>query len=70
MSRTCDICNKGNLTSYVDGATRMGPWANMCPSCYEKYGVGLGIGRGQLYRLDGDHYVQEKGGSLTGKKFK
>jgi hypothetical protein len=49
----CDFC-KIELTSwtvaaFVDGKTVMGPWALMCPECFEKYGVGLGLGRGQKY---------------------
>ena len=31
----------------VDGKTKMGPWANMCESCFAANGVGLGLGRGQ-----------------------
>lgn len=48
---TCDIhtYEKGdpNVTAHYDGATIMGPWANMCAECFEAYGVGLGTGRGQ-----------------------
>jgi hypothetical protein len=34
------------LAAY-DGKTRMGPWGYMCEECFEKFGVGLGVGRGQ-----------------------
>lgn len=38
----------------VDGRTHQGPWANMCGSCFELLGVGLGLGRGQrLVTRDG-----------------
>ena len=57
----CDLCGKRNLLRYVDGATRMGPWANMCPSCYTKLGVGLGLGKGQMYAWQGDHYQKVQG---------
>jgi len=30
-----------------DGATAMGPWAYMCEPCFDNYGVGLGLGKGQ-----------------------
>ena len=41
----CDICPAGR--AQYDGRTKMGPWANMCESCFKKYGVGLGYGHGQ-----------------------
>jgi len=50
----CDFC-KTNLTkqefppAYVDGKTHLGPWANMCIKCWNLHGVGLGIGKGQIY---------------------
>ena len=62
--KTCDIPACGNLitTEFVDGATRMGPWANMCPSCHMKYGRGCGTGQGQRYRKDKDgHFVKIEG---------
>ena len=49
LSGRCDLCGKVNLPELVDGATRMGPWANMCEPCFRKAGVGLGMGRGQRY---------------------
>jgi hypothetical protein len=41
----CDFC--GAAAKY-DGKTRMGPWAGMCEKDFKTYGVGLGLGRGQL----------------------
>lgn len=46
--KQCDICGT-KADSYVDGKTIYGPWANMCLSCFETKGIGLGTGRGQLY---------------------
>lgn len=40
----CDFCK--NKARY-DGKTSMGPWANMCPICFGKHGIGVGTGRGQ-----------------------
>lgn len=37
---------------FVDGKTKMGPWAMMCLPCHRRYGVGLGTGRGQRYSLE------------------
>lgn len=45
----CDICCKPITESFVDGKTRMGPWAKMCHRCVMTHGVGLGLGRGQRY---------------------
>ena len=48
---TCDICQhddgKPGVTAHYDGATVMGPWANMCRAHFYSHGRGLGTGRGQ-----------------------
>lgn len=54
----CDICKSEVLPVYVDGKTRMGPWANMCPICYAEYGIGLGEGLGQAYKLTNGKYLK------------
>ena len=36
-------------TTFVDGATKRGPWAIMSPASHVLHGVGLGTGRGQKY---------------------
>lgn len=46
---SCDICNGTIGAVFVDGKTKMGPWANMCGNCAKAYGVGFGTGRGQMY---------------------
>lgn len=60
MDGECNLCGKVNLSEFVDGATRIGPWANMCMPCYRKVGVGLGVGKGQKYAR-----VTEVSGSLS-----
>lgn len=45
----CEVGGEPIVGAFVDGATRMGPWAVMCPDCHEAYGRGLGVGRGQRY---------------------
>jgi len=47
----CDICKIKIKEEYVDGATAMGPWANMCLECHKTVGIGLGIGKGQKYNI-------------------
>ena len=50
----CNIC-KDRLDRFVDkmwfvdGRTVNSHWAVMCPECFEYYGVGLGVGKGQKY---------------------
>jgi len=34
---------------FVDGRTKMGPWAIMSPTSFRYNGVGLGVGKGQSY---------------------
>jgi len=56
MKMICDICHRdieeigGEV--YIDGKTKSGPWANMCTSCHRNFGVGLGLGKGQMYDLN------------------
>ena len=57
----CNLCAKERLSEFVDGKTRMGPWANMCLPCFRKVGVGLGVGRGQRYAM----VVNHVSGSMT-----
>ena len=48
---TCDFHAGQNppkmVPAHYDGATTLGPWANMCDDCFAQYGIGLGLGRGQ-----------------------
>ena len=63
QTKKCEVC-EGNLHPYqnkhwyVDGRTTMGPWALMCVSCFEKYGVGLGLGKGQKYNADTNEEIK------------
>ena len=45
----CDFCGE---TAKYDGRTKLGPWANMCQYCFNIYGIGLGLGRGQELILE------------------
>lgn len=47
----CDLCHVPLSDKFVDGATRFGPWAIMCPGCHRDQALGLGTGRGQMYDL-------------------
>ena len=52
----CDIhkynLNTDGVPAVADGKTVYGPWANMCESCLDSYGIGLGEGKGQRFILD------------------
>jgi hypothetical protein len=39
---------------FIDGKTKMGPWALMTPARWRTHGVGLGTGKGQWYRKQPD----------------
>lgn len=42
--RRCQFCF---APATIDGATKYGPWANMCTACHAEVGVGVGLGKGQ-----------------------
>jgi hypothetical protein len=51
----CDILVSRKINDrFVDGKTIYGPWACMHPDSHKIYGVGLGMGRGQLYEKQSD----------------
>jgi hypothetical protein len=58
----CDVCEATIGEEFTDAKTTHGPWANLCPACFRKIGVGLGTGRGQRYRRQPDgQYVKIEG---------
>lgn len=50
----CQVCHDRIGKFFVDGKTNRGPWANMCVTCHDAIGLGLGTGHGQLFGLDTD----------------
>lgn len=57
----CDCCGIGIHSIFVDGATRKG-WANLHPTCHERIGVGLGVGKGQRYEKQDNGRWMKTGG--------
>lgn len=57
---SCDVCERKLMLSFVDGKTRMGPWAIMCPTCRVEVGPAkLGLGMGQKFeRKPGGSWVK------------
>lgn len=54
----CDIHKRHGMVGVparYDGKTKDGPWAYMCPPCFQDHGIGLGTGRGQLLVLATDN---------------
>lgn len=59
----CDFC--GNAIplegEFIDGRiSGRTTWAIMCVSCHSKYGVGIGVGKGQRYVFNPKGYTWEK----------
>ena len=50
----CDFCGRTTMKKFIDGATIAGPWAMMCIPCHRTLGMGLGLGKGQLYQKQKD----------------
>lgn len=48
----CQLTNKPITDTFIDGATRYGPWAIMHPDAHAVNGKGLGTGKGQRYERD------------------
>lgn len=61
--QACDICERPLRAVFVDGKTRGGPWAIMCPGCRVDHGPAeLGTGRGQKFeRKPGGPWVKVAG---------
>lgn len=38
------------ISEFFDCRTRMGHWGNLCTRCFNEFGIGLGLGKGQRYR--------------------
>jgi hypothetical protein len=59
----CDICKQQGRKrpAYVDCKTKQGPWAYACTQCFARYGIGLGMGRGQRLLIE-----PPAGGELPG----
>ena len=59
--RNCDMCHQDPpVPAYADGKTAFGPWANMCKSCFEVHGVGLGLGMGQELLLEPPNTTEDE----------
>ena len=58
----CDLSGIEITDCFVDGATKMGPWAKMHPKAHDLYGLGLGQGLGQMYRKQPDGRWLKVGG--------
>ena len=59
----CETCDGPLKSKFYDAQTKQGPWAIMCPSCFNLGpGIGkLGTGLGQKYEFDGKHWIKTGG---------
>lgn len=58
LPKTCDLCKRPLRKFFIDGRTKMGPWAIMCSSCHREQGVGLGLSKGQKYSIPGGQKIE------------
>lgn len=70
-SYICDLCQKDlNFEEYfIDGVTKSGPWALMCPKCFYKEGTTVKFGHGQLYGKMNDKWLMLGGLPPQGDNF-
>lgn len=51
----CDLCQRPFGDTMIDGAVKpQGSWGLLDLGCHRMHGVGLGTGRGQMYRRQAD----------------
>ena len=51
----CDLCGQPIKTTFADAKVdHDGPWGNMDLKCLRIHGVGVGKGKGQVYRRQDD----------------
>ncbi len=60
----CDVCQTSvRHSTFIDGRMNIiDQWAVMCEACHKTHGVGLGVGKGQMYIYDnyeGAYYRHE-----------
>jgi hypothetical protein len=58
----CQLCGDDIATKFYDAKTARGSWASMDEKCFQREGVGLGLGKGQRYELNGDGHWEKTGG--------
>ena len=72
---SCDLCQRPieaknaldpdlvGTTEFYDAKTKMGPWGNLCPTCFKTHGISLGTGLGQhyVYSPDEEAFVKTEG---------
>ena len=58
-TKNCELCGKpfekGQLL--FDARLRTGQWGTVCAVCHASHGVGLGLGRGQMYHAGEEEKV-------------
>jgi hypothetical protein len=55
----CDLCNRVLSERFID-ANLGYAWGNVCTSCHDAHGMGLGVGLGQAYVLVNGSWVKEE----------
>ena len=52
MASECQLCSEPTIEEGYDARTNTGRWGWLCRPCFERVGTGLGLGKGQHYRVD------------------
>jgi len=47
----CDLCDSD---AHFYALTTMDYWANLCDLCFGEFGIGLGIGLGQMLKVESE----------------
>lgn len=47
----CELYGK---EAHYDAKTLWGPWAFLCVNCFKRYGIGLGVGKGQELKISAE----------------
>lgn len=51
QTSTCNVCEQElrQYDTFYDARLKRGPWALMCRACWQRHGLGVGLGVGQEY---------------------
>jgi hypothetical protein len=50
----CELCGQKIKETFADARTVQGPWGSLDLKCLRIHGVGVGKGKGQVYRRQDD----------------
>lgn len=57
----CQLCGQDELSTFYDVRLPEGPWAMLCPRCFDEQGCPLGRGMDQEYTWTGSVWQKTVG---------